>query len=94
MEVWVRSQDRCALQECRHLSVQEVVEPNKKRTEWAVVADFAVVGEYETKERCLEIIDEIQGLFGYTLLASVSADGSIKNEYHQRKTAVYEMPKE
>ena len=62
MKLWVRSQDKCTLQECHHLSVQEVAEPNKKHTKWAVVADFAFVGEYETKDRCLEIIDEIQNL--------------------------------
>lgn len=63
MKLWVRSQDKCTLQESRHFSVQEVAEPNKKHTKWAVVTDFEIIGEYETKERCLEIIDEIQSLF-------------------------------
>ena len=94
MKLWVRSQERDTLQEVTHLSVQPIITSNKKHTTWAVVAQFSKMGEYPTRERCLEIIDEIQSLFGYALLRSVSADGSVKNEYRQRDTAVYEMPKE
>ena len=94
MKIWIRNQDKTTLQEVNHISVEEIRVPNTKKTQWCIVANFGCAGEYNTRERCLEIIDEIQSLFGYTLLGSVSADGSVKNEYRQRDTAVYEMPKE
>ena len=94
MEVWVRSQDKRSFMIIEHISAEEIIVPNSRKTRWCVTANFGCIGEYQTKERCLEIIDEIQSLFGYALLGSVSADGSVKNEYRQRDTAVYEMPKE
>ena len=94
MEVWVRSQDKRSFMIIEHISAEEIIVPNSRKTRWCVTANFGCIGEYHTKERCLEIIDEIQSLFGYALFGSVSADGSVKNEYRQRDTAVYEMPKE
>ena len=88
MEVWVRSQDKNRFTQAHNFSYD--YEVNKH----IVNCNGYPYGIYNSKERCLEIIDEIQSLFGYALLGSVSADGSVKNEYRQRDTAVYEMPKE
>lgn len=106
MEVWVRSQDKEWFQQVRcvcytrTISYVEFADDEEKvgqimhKKGHGILCDGICFGEYTTKERCLEIIDEIQSLFGYTLLGSISADGSVKKEYHQRETAVYEMPKE
>ena len=64
MKLWVRSQERDILQECTNLSAQQIITPNRKHTTWAVVSNFVRVGEYPTRERCLEIIDEVQARFG------------------------------
>ncbi len=75
MEVWVRSQDRerfsltkdvrfgiykkCALDKEMH-TMKEFMESGEA---YCVECNLEVFGEYPTKERCLEIIDEIQKLF-------------------------------
>ena len=90
MEIWVRSQDRkifsnvrdvrfcrmkkCELKEEPH-TLSEFVESEYA---YCIKCNGAFLGEYPTKDRCLEIIDEIQGLFYYTA----------------EKIIVYEMPKE
>lgn len=66
MKLWIRSQERDKLEDCHSLSIQPIVTPNKKHTTWGIVSNFCCIGEYATRERCLEIIDEIQTL----LLAS------------------------
>lgn len=90
MEVWVRSQSKNIF-----VCIKCVCYDRISLNEHAILGDnHWVLGRYGTQERCLEIIDEIQSLFGYILLGSVSANGGVKKEYHQRDTAVYEMPKE
>lgn len=58
-KLWIRSQERTTLQEVNHISVEEIIVPNSKKTKWCIVANFGCVGEYETRERCLEIVDVI-----------------------------------
>ena len=60
MKLWIRSQERDTLEECTKLSAVPIITANKKHTTWGVVANFGCVGEYPTRERCIEIIDEIQ----------------------------------
>lgn len=55
MELWVRSQDRIVLKKLQDI---EYYEDGKKH----FVIGGSLLGEYKTKERCLEIIDEIQKL--------------------------------
>ena len=75
MEVWVRSQNResfalakdirfgiykkCALDKKTH-TMKEFKESGEA---YCVECNLEFFGEYPTKERCLEIIDEIQSLF-------------------------------
>lgn len=60
MEVWVRSQDKRSFMKIEHISAEEIIVPNSRKTRWCVTANFGCIGEYPTKERCLEIIDELQ----------------------------------
>lgn len=62
MKLWIRSQERDKLDLCESISIQPLITANKKHTSWCIVANFGRVGEYGTRERCLEIIDEIQKL--------------------------------
>ena len=78
MKLWIRSQERDILQVCNSLSIQPIITPNKKHHTWGVISNFGCIGEYATRDRCLEIIDEIQSLF---------CD-------FERSSIVYEMPKE
>lgn len=66
MKVWVQNQDRTILQEVTHISVEEIIVPNTKKTKWCIVANFGCVGEYESKERCMEILEKILALIALT----------------------------
>lgn len=59
MKIWIRNQDKTTLQEVNHISVEEIRVPNTKKTQWCIVANFGCAGEYNTRERCLEILDDI-----------------------------------
>ena len=56
MELWIRSQDKKDLICTRRIYVHE----NTIRTNVYEAIGFAILGEYETKERALEVLDEIQ----------------------------------
>lgn len=60
MKLWIRSQERDKLEVCNGLSIQPRIIPNTKRSTWGIISNFGCVGEYPTRERCLEIIDKIQ----------------------------------
>lgn len=92
MKLWIRSQERDLLEECNRLAVQSIITPNKKHQTWGVISNFGCVGEYATRERCLEIIDEIQSLFvsnNKVLFKSVDISGLC-----QPKIILYQMPEE
>lgn len=75
MTVWVRSQDKTIFKQATRVHYEE---RNGKHFVIVVMDEFA---EYKTKERCLEIIDNIEK----SLL--------LMNE-HNSNLVVYEMPKE
>lgn len=56
MELWIRSQDKKDLICTRRIYVHE----NTIRTNVYEAIGFAILGEYETKERALEVLNEIQ----------------------------------
>jgi hypothetical protein len=55
MELWVRTQDKEDLIKIDKVQYRGV-------SKHGILCDLHYLGEYETKERCLEIIDEIQKL--------------------------------
>ena len=54
MELWIRSQDKELLTKVKHLEVYG------SKTEWWIMANDNDLGVYATKERALEVLDEIQ----------------------------------
>lgn len=84
MELWIRSQDKMDLFKINRLKIREhTFEDGKK--EYFILNNNSisdVVGVYKTKERALEVLDEIQ----HKLIAL--CDSMNRNLY------VYEMPKE
>jgi len=98
MELWIRSQDRESLVEIKKLfyfnNCPEMPSMGKHyigNKEWIGEKDYVLLGEYKTKERALEVLNEIQeaklGNFHYKCPSNVKV--SIKED-----TIVYEMPKE
>jgi hypothetical protein len=58
-KLYIRTQDRSALLECTEIHYNETKHTNRK-TKHTIIANFGLAGEYATKERCLEIIDDIE----------------------------------
>ena len=74
MDLWVRSQDRENLSKVEHLGVF-----NKKIYVNGYEESGCCIGTYKTKERALEVLDEIQGIL---------------IDYSKISRVVYQMPKE
>ncbi len=103
MEVWVRSQDKeilanvksvrfCRMKKC------ELKEEPSTIAEFVASADAYCVecngeffGEYPTKERCLEIIDEIQSLLfsNFCIIRNCEVDEYISEHLKPTKAVVY-----
>lgn len=92
MEVWVRSQDKRSFMKIEHISAEEIIVPNSRKTRWCVTANFGCIGEYHTKERCLEIIDEIQKLLCQTFMIFRNLDipEDIAEYLKPKKSIVYQ----
>ena len=74
MDLWIRSQDKTTLEKVQALQICE----NPDGT-WFFNSGL-ILGEYKTKERALEVLDEIQK---YILLPNID-----------NSAYVYEMPEE
>ena len=74
MELWIRSQDKLDLMKCKSIHIEEI----PSSTEVAILCyasgdKYSTIGYYKSKERALEVLDEIQNMIKPTL---------INTEYH------------
>lgn len=78
MELWIRSQDKTILVKAKNI----IIDKNDFSLYQQVNENIQIVfGMYKTKERALEILDEIQRII-------------MEKELADYKTYVYEMPEE
>ena len=101
MELWIRSQDRNLFEKADMIKVGIVAGSPS-----IIVNNDYVYGEYETKERALEVLDEIENILKPTMIIKKTEGviATIDNTMHiinptygeitQLSTIVYEMPKE
>ena len=76
MELWIRSQDRTFLRKVNTIGIVE------GRDFWSIDENLIVsFGKYKTKERALEVLDEIQDLLQNAYVGSANR-------------IVYQMPTE
>ena len=85
MELWIRSQNK------KRLMKVEMVEFDKQIDGPAIIYSHEyMLGEYETKERALEVLDDIHNVL----------KGNVENHinkfdlYRDNNVIVYEMPKD
>ena len=100
MDIWIRSQDREKLEKTFDTRIFYDEEVNK----WAVVNSCDIVGYYDSKERALEVLDDIERhiylkeILNYnakeTMEVMCDTIGKDQSAKLISKTAVYEMPKE
>ena len=105
MEIWVRSQNK------KRLMKVEMVEIDKQKDGGAIIYSHEyILGEYKTKERALEVLDEIQNILKPKYILDSSTirpdgdswleNGIIMQKYNANARIeeipiyVYEMPKE
>lgn len=107
MELWIRSQDKLKL-----VKVNYVYAIENKINSFSIYGETIdsapIIGRYETKERAIEVLDEIQSLLqptieykpivqeeynpAYTYKHFVKVDDNI--EIKELSTVVYQMPAE
>lgn len=93
MELWVRTQNRERLIKCENIYIDNIGYTSQK---YYISADSIKVtyklGEYKTKERALEVLDEIhQRLID---LQAMEIDPSCWKTIKRNINCVYKMPEE
>ena len=105
MELWIRSQDKTFLRKVNTIGIVE------GRDFWSIDENLTVsFGKYKTKERALEVLDEIQNILKPTIITtgyecelkenikdktSFNLDMiPTKTEIQELSTVVYQMPAE
>ena len=98
MELWIRSQDRTFLRKVNTIGIVE------GRDFWSIDENLTIsFGKYKTKERALEVLDEIQKILKPQLIIKDSGKiiGSFEDtiiregatyELKELSTFVYQMP--
>ena len=98
MDLWIRSQDKMNLCKAHDLVIREN-HSGYDETDY-VIQDVYTMGTYKTKERALEVLDEIQykiqRIKDDFYYEDVKRTEKIyyKGYTKQHKDCVYEMPKE
>ena len=92
MELWIRNQDR------ENLVKVELLEINEREKDYIIITMFqnkvAHLGIYKTKERALEVLDEIEDkLINCTFAKKQNGLGEVL-DFMPNSIYVYEMPKE
>lgn len=89
MELWIRSQDKKEL-----VNIKQLLIDNDTIIKGFLNSGlYYELGEYKTKERALEVLDEIQKLLMPISEYKQEIDNLTIN-YKNIDTAIYEMPKE
>lgn len=92
MELWIRSQDKEVLLNIKGIQYQNYKLVENETVEANILIglynyyDNEILGEYETKERALEVLDEIQNM----LYAGLKATNN--NQLAGTTSIVYQMP--
>lgn len=101
MKLWIRTQDKTKLMEAEELIIKEVVKTdannvNGYKQEMVgcnVLVGDVVVALYKTKERALQVLDEIQNLLsGKVFVKKSKTDNELDVKPINRESLVYEMP--
>ena len=103
MELWIRTQSKQSLVKVDNVSIAE-----QTKTRYNVDSGKWILGRYNSFERALEVLDEIQNILKPQLLVRRNDDndkellGALQKgvtqkldmEFKELSTYVYEMPKE
>lgn len=88
MDLWIRSQDKHLLAKYNMLAVAQVTHKTQVKV-MAFVSDslgYQDLGTYETKERALEVLDEIQNFLTPRFIVSANSDNDCINILFDKST--------
>lgn len=92
MELWIRSQDREDL-----VKMSDVIEISARTGVYTIITmtqgKIVGLGNYQTKERAIEVLDEIQNILIPKLRTVFTKEG-LNVELVDKNYDVYEMPEE
>ena len=95
MELWIRNQDKERLIKVENLYIEFNGDTNPKVDSHRIVTDkFINLGIYKSKERALEVLDDIEQLLMFTQGTGFSDFNGNALYNVNNNLAVYEMPKE
>lgn len=113
MELWIRSQDKEKLVKCNDIAIKSFLYNEIPEDEWchSIVgyfdkeAEYEILGSYKTKERALEVLDEIENTIYINKLFNADINAfqkALENEGYTEKEisnalrtiSIYQMPKE
>lgn len=99
MQIWIRSQDKTSLVECKTIDVIKRVNGechiHANYMYFGEAENYIFLGKYSTKEKAIKVLDMIQGhlneanYFG-DVSSNANWDGSIVTANHE----VFEMPQD
>ena len=98
MELWIRSQSRHNL-----MKVNDIVAEDNQIVVYKESENSTIVGKYKTKERALEVLDEIQNILNLKDMYKNDKELVLKGwenvdaeqvKIVRQQISVYEMPKE
>lgn len=85
MELWIRSQDKERLIRADNL---HILKSDKRKPTYRINSLYHSLGAYETKERALEVLNEIQSILDFNDIRGIVVNANRINSY------VYEMPED
>lgn len=91
MELWIRSQDRTKLFKVDSVAYMDMSEDMNIEVHSIWNVNGGILGTYRTKERALEILNEIQNRLNIRHSSGASAEFIVLSEIVPR---IYEMPEE
>ena len=99
MELWVRSQNKTELMRVVDLDIYDAREPKT----YVIESRGIILGNYKTKERALEVLDEIQKILSLKDMYKYDKEIVLKGwenfspnqiQTIRQQMSVYEMPRE
>ena len=89
MDLWIRSQNKEVLSKYNRLAVSQVTIKSSAKVMGLIDNDFGweTLGDYKTKERALEVLDEIQNFLTPRFIVSTNSDNDCIENLFDKATA-------
>ena len=109
MELWIRSQDKNSLKKVENIYIEKIEKDfdswigNTYSRPYVITCDCGNLGFYATKERALEVLDEIQNILNLKDMYKYDRELVLKSwenadeeqvKIVRQQMSVYEMPEE